>query len=308
MTDPKRLLAIGLPHAGKTTFLAALWHVAESREVPQALTLRIISDEAKYLNAIRNDWLKCIPAVRTTRSAEQSASLHFDDQYEQHIGEVVFPDLSGETFQTQWKYRHWTTDYQVLVENADSLLVFFNAGKIKEPWPISAVQRMAQSAGVEDIDEQDTACPATNDQPQATSNNSEWTPEAVPTQVQLVGLLQFIQPFILKKAPIRIAVLVSAWDIISKEGWNKYDAPDVWLSKRLSYFHQFLVSNKEHFSFKVYGISAQGGDFENEEDRQRLRSCQHASERIQIEGPDCMPHDITEPIRWALRLRDAAGS
>jgi hypothetical protein len=234
--------------------------------------------------------------------AEKMVTLCLDNIDEKKIGNVVFPDLSGETFQqTQWKDRHWTPEYQQLVENADSLLLFINAGKVNEPWSIRDIQRMVVAAGIDD-DENATPDNCLNNENlnyQNSSSHSEWDPEKVPTQVQLVGLLQFIQPYIRERAPIRVSVVISAWDLE-----NGDLSPVEWLEKRLPYLYQFLYSNIEYFTFQVYGVSAQGGNFSNEPDRKRLLSYSIASERILITGPNCAQHDITEPIKWALCLRD----
>ena len=126
------LLAIGLPEAGKTTFLAALWHVTEREEVPGSLRLEEISENAKHLNSIKNDWLSFTKVVRTVPGLEQSATLWLRDEAGT-LGEIVFPDLSGESFQGAWEERHWTKEYDELVASAGALLLFVHPGTLKEP-------------------------------------------------------------------------------------------------------------------------------------------------------------------------------
>ena len=63
-------LLIGLPETGKTTFLAALWQVVESDEVPGALRLEKLHGDREHLNKIRADWLCCSPMGRTIIAAE----------------------------------------------------------------------------------------------------------------------------------------------------------------------------------------------------------------------------------------------
>src|SRR5260370_34302674 len=91
------VLGIGLPEAGKTTFLAALWHVTESEEVPTALRLERISENAKHLNNIRNDWLRLDRVVGTVPGQEQPTTLWLRDD-QGAVGEELFPDLSAESF------------------------------------------------------------------------------------------------------------------------------------------------------------------------------------------------------------------
>jgi stage III sporulation protein SpoIIIAA len=49
-------LIIGLPETGKTTFLAALWHVVTSEEVNESLRLERLHGDSKYLNEISAKW------------------------------------------------------------------------------------------------------------------------------------------------------------------------------------------------------------------------------------------------------------
>src|SRR5690242_10210428 len=123
----RSLIAMGLPEAGKTTFLAALWHVTESEEVPGSLRLERISENAKHLNSIKNDWLSFKRVGRTVPGQEQSTTLWLREQ-SGAIGEVVFPDLSGESYRGAWKERHWTREYDRLISDADSVLLFLNPG------------------------------------------------------------------------------------------------------------------------------------------------------------------------------------
>jgi hypothetical protein len=295
------LLAIGLPEAGKTTFLAALWHVTEREEIPGSLRLERISENAKHLNSIKNDWLRFEKVVRTVPGQEQSATLWLRDETGA-IGEVVFPDLSGESFQGAWKERHWTKEYDQLVVNAEGLLLFMHPGTLKEPYTIAEIQKMAEAAFPE-VPTEATTERTEHDDRQAAEDLEEWDAEKAPTQVQLVELLQFVEQRVKAKLPIRLAVIVSAWDL-AKNDYPGEDGARRWLETRTSYLDQYLKSNFEQFVVRVYGVSAQGGDLKV--DRERLQSFGRAADRILIEGPDCSPHDISEPVRWCLGLRDKA--
>lgn len=60
--------------------------------------------------------------------------------------------------------------------------------------------------------------------------------------------------------------------------------------------HQFLSANPETFEFRVYGVSAQGGDATGEGRAELLR--QTPSERITCIGPEAVAHDLTAPLVW----------
>jgi len=299
------LLAIGLPEAGKTTFLAALWHVSEREEVPGSLRLEKISDNAKHLNSIKDDWLSFTKVVRTVPGQEQYATLWLRDEAGT-IGEVVFPDLSGESFQGAWKERHWTNEYDQLVASAEALLLFVHPDTLKEPYTIAEMQKIAEAAFPEPAVEapmREAALDEDDVDKEPPKTTEEWDPEKAPTQVQLVELLQFVDQRNKAKRPLRVAVIVSAWDL-EKNDYPGETGARTWLETRTSYLDQYLKSNFEQFTVRVYGVSAQGGDLKA--DRELLMNFEKAADRILIEGPDCRPHDISEPVRWCLGLRDRA--
>jgi Double-GTPase 1 len=294
------VLAIGLPDAGKTTFLAALWHVTESEEVPGALRLERISENAKHLNSIRNDWLRLERVVRTVPGQEQPTTLWLRDD-RRLVGEVLFPDLSGESFEGAWTDRHWTKEYEQFVSGAGSLLVFAHPGTLKEPHTIAEMQRMMEAALPEDVQaEREVKHFGARDEATVEIASEEWLAENAPTQVQLVDLLQFTEKLQKAERPVRVGVIVSAWDLVFENYPGEMGAGN-WLKNRMSYLDQYLRSNFELFNVRVYGVSAQGGDLEK--DRAALQNHVLPSERIVIHGPDCVPHDISEPVRWCLGLR-----
>ena len=47
----ERALLVGLPESGKTTFLAALWHIIASGDVNESLVLGAAGPSMEHLNA-----------------------------------------------------------------------------------------------------------------------------------------------------------------------------------------------------------------------------------------------------------------
>jgi hypothetical protein len=129
-------------------------------------------------------------------------------------------------------------------------------------------------------------------EPPEREDEREWTAEAVPEQVRLVELLQFLlrPPFARRKR--RLAVIVSAWDTVLDEK----PTPAQWLARELPLLDQFLTNNPESFDVRIYGVSAQGGDVSGE--RRTALARLTPSERIQCVGPGADPHDLTAPLIW----------
>lgn len=276
-----RQLFVGLPNSGKTTFLAALWHVAETGDIPLSLRVSQLHGERDHLNKIREQWLRCKPLERTTIPAERIVSLKLRSPISGQETELFLPDLSGETFNLHWKTRQWSLEFDRLASESQGCLLFVHPRRVNEPVRINAaIDRMASVIG------------ETEEERDLESIPLPWDPDSAPTQVKLVELVQFLRlrPFFGR--PLRIAVIVSAWDLVDGS-----ERPELWLKMRLPLLHQYLTANAGELSFRVYGVSAQGGELS---EAGRLQLLNSPSERIIITGTDAGVHDITAPIRWLM--------
>ena len=280
-------LLVGLPKVGKTTFLAALWHVVDSEEVPGSLRLEKLHGEREHLNKIRNAWLRCQEIGRTIIGSEQLVSMQLTDQEQNKITEVFFPDMFGESFRLQWTDRIWSEEYDQLVREAGGILLFVHPRQIVEPIRIDTAAKIAA-----EVETEKNQTASNQDKPQ--DKPTPWDAERAPTQVQLVELLQFLPERVTTPFPLRVAVIISAWDLVSHEE----NSPEEWLTARLPLLDQFLKANPEIFERRIYGVSAQGGDLT---DANGLLEKQISSQRIVIVGDNCHnQNDLTEPVKWLM--------
>ena len=277
-------LLVGLPESGKTTFVAALWHVIASQEVEGALALEILDAPADHLNELRGRWLRFEETFRTSSSAEKIATIKIRARDGNPTTEVVIPDLAGESIQRGLVERRWAASFVELVRDSTGVLLFVHPEKIRESWPISDAIEIAGE------DERPYPSASTSEE----STVSDWSPEAIGTQVMLVDLLQLLCGHV-EEERFRLAVVVSAWDLVlSKE------LPIEWLAKELPLLNQFLINAHCRLDFRVYGVSAQGGQLPDDVDR--LTAYSITSDRIQVVLDGLPSHDITAPIRWALNV------
>jgi hypothetical protein len=282
-------LIIGLPETGKTTFLAALWHVVTSKEVSESLRLLRFEGDRKHLNKIRKAWLTFKEVGRTVQATEQIVTMRLTAPNGAEPVEIVFPDMSGESFRQQWVDRKWTKEYDALVSEATGILLFVHSMKAMSPVRIDSDMADAVSAlsGPEDMEDDASAI-------DLEPSLLQWNPKHTPTQVQLVELLQFVDQRRQDWRILPVAVVISAWDLVT----GNYETPEDWLSRRLPLLDQYLRSNVERFPARVYGISAQGAPLEG--DLSALEEHEHQSDRIIVVGKDCAAHDITAPIKWGM--------
>lgn len=283
MSAPSSLLMLGLKGSGKTTYLAALWHFLESGEIEDAIALPRLQPHRDYLNAIRNTWLNLEPAVRTSLRSANSATLSLRQRATGKDFEVVLPDLSGESFRQQWATRRATASFQEFASNCNGVLLFVHPASYQRTHPIKP-KEADEGEGVEG-------------EGRSIPTSHTWTPEQSSTQVQLVDLLQILVGLRNRVAGLRVAVIISAWDLV-----NPALTPDGWLDRRLPLLSQFLRANSNWMSSEIFGVSAQGGDLAADHDR--LLDFSLASERCSaVMGNTLSKVSLTAPLQFLLDIR-----
>ena len=277
-------LLVGLPGTGKTTFLAALWHVVESSEIEDSLQLEVLEGDVEYLNEIRAEWLSYTELKRTTVGAVELSFMRLRDPRTSTVSELYLPDLAGETFHSQWVLRRWDPRFTETASGATGILLFVHPHEITEPTTIAEVVRGLP------LEEDDGA-------QGAPMRPNPWQAEDAPTQVQMVDLLQFLgRELVRGEEPVRLALVVSAWDVVLAHLPNTN--PDRWVQQRLPLLAQFLDANPEMFETHRYGVSAQGGDLV--QDRAKLVKIGVPAQRILVQQGTHRHHDITAPVRWVM--------
>ena len=270
---------IGLPGSGKTTFLAALWHLLDASEVSSKFVLDKLVGDHSHLNAIVEVWRRCEEVPRTSMAAEARVSIHVKEAATGKVAVLHFPDLSGESFELQLSSRSCSAEYVDGFEGSGGILLFVTADRPSDGMPIVDVAPLTPGEPIAE-------------QPE---DHQDWSPQMVSTQVKLVDLLQFFQHQPFQRTVRRIAVVVSAWDVIPASVSLE---PVQWLKRELPFLYQFLISNPDSFVFQVYGVSAQGGDVKTAQRDELVLNT--PSTRIQCLGPETDPHDLTSPIAWLM--------
>lgn len=269
---------IGLPRSGKTTFLAALWHLINSGEISSQLVLDKLVGDVQHLNSIVEAWRRCEEVPRTSMAAETTVAIHVHEPATERRTVLAFPDLSGESFKAQVASRTCDPAYVSSFEEEGGILLFLNADR-----PLDGITILDVAPVVEGTDE-----------PQEAKPLQPWSAELIPEQVKIVELLQFLQRRPFQRRRRRVALMVSAWDVVQEPRPD----PAKWLEREFPLLHQFLVTNSNSFESRVYGVSAQGGDVTGVQKPALLRKT--PTERIQCIGPGVAQHDLTSPVVWLM--------
>ncbi len=277
--NTEKYFIMGLPEAGKTTYIAALWYVLDN-STDSSLKINKYSGDLTYITNLANKWAGAEELSRTHKSTEiLKIELSLKSSHDEDI-KLAIPDLSGESFQDQYEYREVKVKHAKLINDCSGVFLFIHPDKIKEPFLISEVPAPIRNCGTE----------------VASTEKKTWNIKEVPTQVQLVELLQFLT-FLRNNQPVRLAIVVSAWDRI-----DRAQTPEQFIKKRLPLLWQYLMSNLKFLSTTYYGVSAQGGDLSESE---KLLEITNPCDRITvIDNEGNRFKDITLLISWILNNKN----
>ena len=271
-------LIIGMPNSGKSTFIAALRHLLLADEVPTELELTSLADNEAHLNRLESEWLACKMVERTKPATEGWVHFNVRNRKSGEQSTLSIPDLRGEAFEQPACIGQCRKELHDALAVTDGVLLFTNADREDDTLLISDI---ADILG-DDV----------SDPPQLLKN---FRPENMPEEVKIVEFLQFTNRRPRRPRKRRIAVLVSAWDVV--ESLNSL-TPDTWLETRRPMLAQFLASNHDLWEPRVYGISAQGGKLP--EMKSVLENINRPSERIRVIGHGAKTHDLSAPLLWLM--------
>lgn len=316
MSEPRRrrenlLLVVGLPVSGKSTFIGALYNVLEDDSVPLSCKWNTSPDDASYAHELAVAWGECRPPERT--GLRREILLHLKHLATNSNFELRFPDVAGEVFEHQWQLRGYSPTYAEDIDRATGIILFVSPIVRTGELIRASDQKLAETFGsMLGLPLEEGATAKTSHLAFSGANATENQralveaiarhPERTPTQVMLVELLQFIaRRRGWDSAPLPVAVVISMWD--GPRGEDSTRSPSAWQDCELPLLSQYLRSNATRFPSRVFGISAQGGDYENKEDYARLtKMITERAQRVIVDDPPAAveSHDITLPLDWIL--------
>ena len=288
----KSCFILGLPAAGKTSYLAALAYSLEQTDIQTKFRWDKFTENHQYLALLAETWARGEKVPRTNPGIgmqQDRLCLQLKDD-EGQIFQVIFPDLSGEIFQAQYRSREIDEELAEQIVNCGGVMLFINPENIQEPELISELPAHIREEVSPDQSSQESV---KQDSAKAIST------EPTPTAVELVVLLQDILFLVEDKNDISMpfVVVVSAWDVI-----EDYQDPEQLVKERLPLLWQYLHTHRNQLKASYYGVSAQGGRLDSEEEAEQLLEKNGAMpvERILVVNPTGeQSHDITSPL-WDI--------
>jgi len=292
VTDQAQALSLsmlGLVGSGKTTYLVALWAIVKNADEDAPLALRgPLPDATGYLDQGAHRLLAGEAVRRTNYDTGEDVRLELTlDSWPLVLNQL---DVSGETIQEAIVARELPRVVHERVARSDGVLLFVHPDKVARPFTIPETHVLSEAAGQtpEDEDEDEPLVPP----------DDNLVRRSAPTAVQLVDLLQVAAGAAERRLPV--AVVVSAWDEVEAD--DPHARPRAWLSSSMPLLAQFLDNNADHLPNEVFGVSAQGGDYEAPGVAEALAQ-RAVSERVRTASPDGPGNDLAVPLRWLLQSR-----
>ena len=283
--NTRRFFFAGLPASGKSTYLTAFWVYANgAAESP--LKIEQYPQNNEYLTELQQHWFKCTVVPRTPSQSEREVKMVLRRASDNQVFDLLIPDLSGETFAQLWSTRYWPMHFEKLVDGSDGAIFFIHSQKYEDGPTLGQLREINREIGLPSNEASPENIPA-----------AEWNVNKAPTQVQIVECLQLINEYGLSRRPFRLAIVISAWDLMRAQD-PKAD-PTIWLQARMPLLARFLAANGQTYEIAVFGVSAQGGDYTNSTAALQQK---RPYDRCLVVGPQVANEaDITAPIQWLSR-------
>ena len=265
--EPKqKVVLVGLPESGKSTFVAALWGVVTSHKISGSLRLSKFRGDDSYLNELHQNWVELRPFDRTKIASEGLGEMELGSADGTTVGTLILPDLSGERFAKQWEKRRVLIDHLRHLEESSGLLLFVHSKKIEKGELINRdMNALDEIVAVQ--------APKSKVAEEVREIELPVLLKHSPTQTVLVDLLQ--TSLNLTNKSMKVSVIVSAWDLVMEDGLTPTD----WLQKKLPLLAQYLESSNRNIAYSVFGISAQGGRIDEIEEKGKADERNRAIEK-----------------------------
>jgi hypothetical protein len=265
-----------MPRSGKSTYLGALWALVQS-PLDRSVVEASFSGDRAYVQRLAEQVSRAQEVERTTLDTGGQLAVTLD--FEQGgMAELLVPDTSGESLRLLFEQRVWYAPLRAICEEATALLLFVHPEHVRVPQPLAVLGAAARVS--------------TSDGGSATATVSFDPREHASSAAELISVFENVADVARASWPLRIAVVVSAWDAVDGRA-----TPHEWLETRIPGLLSTIDCNPQVAELGVFGVSAQGGALI---DRDELLSKGEIYDRVFALDGDGHAVSLTEPLRWAI--------
>ncbi len=279
-----RLVFLGLPRTGKSTFLGAFWALVQS-PVERAVRESDFSGDRSYVQKLADQVARGVELDRTALDADEELAVGVDFDAA-GLADLLIPDTSGESLRVLAERRIWYPRLLDACRNATAILMFVHPDRLRLPTRLVVASAAEPAAAVAEEPAAVEFHP-----PDAIRFQAH---EHACTAAELIDVFENLTELWNERRPIRVGVVISAWDRV---GGDPRPSPHQWLAARLPALLSTLESNRDVAEFEVFGVSAQGGSLEH---RDELLAKGEICDRVFAEDRSGRRISLVEPIRWAI--------
>lgn len=277
----KSIILVGGPDSGKSNYVGRLW--LSLKEHKGTLKRAGMPSSTEYVDAICAHLFKGEFAGRTDRNSERkdfSVPLRIGEHSE--ATELVVPDFTGELWRDAVMTSELPREWSQELENAAGALLFV---RVHSPLNIQPLDWVTARDTLRHVG----------------NGNEELEP---PTQVILCELLRLLQMRLSVRhdgGKPRVAVVVTAWDLLDAE--RQAAGPLAYLSREFPLFAGAL-DDLERIEAEIYGVTIVGGDLQRDPEFQATYQSVKVSDRGWVirerDGVWGQDSDVTFPVAWAM--------
>lgn len=274
----KKCFIAGLPDAGKTTYIAALWDIIKRKSSALALQFTTNPDNTTYLNEIWEYWMSMKKIERSKVPVPNDITINVKRTSDGEELVLDIPDFMGEQFQKI--IDHTLPDnIKGWIEQSDRMLYLIH---------------VLDDSIKDDMEQEDAEGAEETDRAKEKEDALPLAPEKMMQASQNMMVLKYIA----NHAKMRkIAVGLSAWDVKMKSG----KTPEEYLKQRSPALYNFI---KRHFTDCLFfGVSAQGFDYKDKaakeaEMKEKARQSNRAF--IVFDNETTPSPDLTKPFNYLI--------
>ena len=273
----KKCFIAGVPDAGKTTYIAALWDIIKRGGSDLELQFTTSPENSSYLNEIWEYWVSMNKIERSKTPVPDDIKINVKRKTDNKELELDIPDFMGEQFQKI--IDHTLPDnIKQWIEQSDRMVYLINK---------------LDDVSKDDIEEDDPE-DATVDRTEERQKAPRLAPEKMLEASQNMMVLKYIASHAKMQ---KIAIGLSAWDVKMTANLT----PEDYLQQRSPVLYNFI---KWHFKeVKFFGVSAQGFDYKDKNEKaEEMRDKARKSRRafIAFDKEKDLSPDLTKPFNYLI--------
>ena len=290
--QPETVVFLGLPRTGKSTYLGTLWQLAQDPAEP-TIVERDVTGDRSYLQKLGDQVARGEEIGRTEVSSVEGMRLTLG--FEQGDVTVDIPDLGGETLRLLVEDRVWHPRLQDTITASNAMLLFLHPEKLELPMTIAMADDVLSGLQFPQDQNVPESANGQNTESRAKLELPKYQPKSACTVAKYLDALENILTDQRKRWPIRLGIVISAWDTVDGS-----PTPARWLKDRVPALASFARANTDMIKWSLYGVSAQGGKLPDHRDELLARGSGSVRDRAYArnESGDVVP--VTEPLRWTL--------